>query len=130
MVEKLWTRLMSSHTHQGSSVDRGGAERLFGPLASVNLATDTRIRNVKKIALTLVAVSALSLAACQGAENEAAEATNEVEATANEADLDVNASEAAENALDAAANLTDQAGEAIENAAEATEEAAENTTGN
>ena len=84
---------------------------------------------MKKIALTLAAVSALSLAACQAAENEATEASNEVEATANEADLDVNASEAAENALDAAANLTDQAGEAIENAAEATGEAVENATG-
>ena len=82
---------------------------------------------MKKIALALVAVSALGLAACQsGTEaNEAADANTE--ATANEAVEDTgNAETAAENALDTAANLTEQAGEAVENAADAVGEAAEN----
>ena len=84
---------------------------------------------VKKIALTLVAISALGLAACQdnADSNEAAE--DNVEAAMNEAEADsANALEAAGNALDAAGNLVENAGEAVENAAEQTGEALENAT--
>ncbi len=82
---------------------------------------------MKKIALTLVAVSALGLAACEGrdARTDNAADTN-MDATANEAYGDVNAAEAAENALDSAANAIDTAGESVENAADAVGEAAEN----
>ena len=83
---------------------------------------------VKKIALTIAAISALGLAACQdnAATNEAA---NDVEAAENEANGDAtNALEAADNALDAAGNMVENAGEAIENAADATGDAVENAT--
>lgn len=81
---------------------------------------------MKKIALTLVAVSALGLAACdRGTEANTAADNGAAE---NEAVEDVNASEAAQNALDAAGNAIDQAGESVENAADATAEAAENAT--
>lgn len=79
---------------------------------------------MKKIALTLAAVSALGLAACQGG-NETNNAADNG-AVENEAVEDVNASEAAQNALDSAGNMIENAGEAVENAAEATEEAVEN----
>ena len=83
---------------------------------------------MKKIALTLAAVSALGLAACdRGTEaNNAME--NEAEATENEATEDLNAAEAADAALNTAANAAEATGEAIENAAEATGEAIENAT--
>ena len=82
---------------------------------------------MKKIALTLVAVSALGLAAC-GSDNAANEATDaNVEATANETltDLD-NAQVAADNALDALSNTAENAGEAVENVVEAAGETADN----
>src|SRR5688572_6315876 len=83
--------------------------------------------SVKKIALALVAVSALSLAACQqGSEANTAADTN-TEATANEAVDDTNSAlEAADNALDAMGNAAENAVEAGENAVEAAGEAVEN----
>lgn len=83
---------------------------------------------MKKIALTLVAVSALGLAACQG--NSAANntATNESDATnAAAGDLEnvANAVEdAAGNVTDAAANLADSATDAAANATDAAANAA------
>lgn len=80
---------------------------------------------VKKIALSLVAVAALS--ACNGAET-----TNEVNAadamTVNEAMTDVNA--AATDALNAADTALTNAGESVENAAEAVDNAAESVEAN
>jgi hypothetical protein len=85
--------------------------------------------HVKKIALALVAVSALGLAACQGGTEANEAADTNTEATANEAVEDLgNAETAAENALDTAANLAEETGEAVENAAEAVENAAEDAT--
>ena len=81
--------------------------------------------SVKKIALALVAVSALGLAACQPS-SEANEVAN-TDAAANEAVDDTNAAlEAADNALDAMGNAADNAIEAGENAVEAAGEAVEN----
>jgi hypothetical protein len=83
---------------------------------------------VKKIALTLVAVSALGLAACQG--NSAANntATNEADATnAAASDLENAANQvesAAGNVADAAANVADQASDVAANAADAASNAA------
>jgi hypothetical protein len=85
---------------------------------------------VKKIALTLVAVSALGLAACQNS-NEAA--VNNVAADAqnaiDQATQDIaNAQDAATNLLDAAANQVEQAGEAAENATDAATSEVANAT--
>lgn len=82
---------------------------------------------MKKIALTLVAVSALGLAACQPATeaNEAADAN--VEATANEANGDTeNALDVANEALESAGNALEDAGNVVEEGAEQVEEAVEN----
>ena len=82
---------------------------------------------MKKIALALVAASALGLAACGGNDTANTNAADNTEATANEAVSDVgNAETAAENALDTAANAIDTAGEAVENATDAATEAVEN----
>ena len=83
--------------------------------------------SVKKIALALVAVSALGLAACQ----QSTPAANEVDANTanavNEALEDTNAAlEAAGNALDSAGNALENAGATVENAADAAADAAEN----
>ncbi len=83
---------------------------------------------MKKIALALVAVSALGLAGCgdRDAHTNNAVDTN-TEAAINEANSDLeNAQDAADNALDAAGSALDNAGEAVENAADATEAAVEN----
>lgn len=73
---------------------------------------------MNKIALTIAAVATLGLAACGGAETDAANdvnAVSELDATANEALVDVNAADAvnaADVALDNAAvdaNATDAA---------------------
>jgi hypothetical protein len=87
---------------------------------------------VKKIALTLVAVSALGLAACQGSEANTALPTD-AENAINQANSDLeNAQAAATNALDAMTNQVEAAGEAVENATDAasaaTEAAVENAT--
>ena len=82
---------------------------------------------MKKIALALVAVSALGLAACQGGTEANTATDTNTEATANEAVEDTgNAETVAENALDDAANLATDTGEAIGNGAEALGNAAEN----
>jgi len=126
-VENSWTRPLAFHKNVASPGGRG-----FGGTAkkeNVLLATERRKSTVKKIALTLVAVPALALAACNDASETANTAENNTEATTNEAVEDLgNAETAAENALDTAANLTEQAGEAIENAADAAGEAVENVT--
>lgn len=87
---------------------------------------------VKKIALALVAASALGLVACSesASTNEAVE--NAMDA-ANQAAEDVQnaASEmqdAAANMTDAASNVADAAGDAAVNAADATADAAANET--
>ena len=72
---------------------------------------------MKKIALTLAAVSALGLAACTGGDNEANTVSNETEATVNEAESDT------DNALDAAGNALDSVGNTLENATETVGEA-------
>lgn len=89
---------------------------------------------MKKIALTLVAVSALGLAACQGSDeatvnNVAADAQNALD----QANQDIaNAQDAATNALDAAGDQVDAATDAMQNAADsasaATDAAVENAT--
>ena len=81
---------------------------------------------MKKIALTLVAVSALGLAACEPSRE--ANNTVENEAVENEAVDDVNAAEAAQDALNTMENATDTAIEAGENAVDAAGEAVENAT--
>ena len=83
--------------------------------------------SVKKIALALVAVSALGLAACQPSTEANNAADTNTEEAVNEAIDDTNAAlEAADNALDSAGNALENAGETVENAAEAVGEAAEN----
>jgi hypothetical protein len=83
---------------------------------------------VKKIALTLVAVSALGLAACQS--NSAANntMTNEADAAnAAASDLENAANQvesAAGNVADAAGNVADQAGAVAANAADVAANAA------
>ncbi len=77
---------------------------------------------MKKIALTLVAASALGLVAC--GETASTTNTSNVSEATNEAIGDLeNAAEAVEesasNVSDAAANLADSAGEAVENVADA-----------
>lgn len=82
---------------------------------------------MKKIALTLVAVSTLGLAACQsGTEaNEAADAN--MEATANEATDDTeNALEVANQALEDVGNAAEDVANVAEEGAEAVENAVEN----
>jgi hypothetical protein len=83
---------------------------------------------VKKIALTLVAVSALGLAACQGNSAANTTATNETDATnAAASDLENAANQveaAAGNVADAAGNVADQAGDMAANAADAAANAA------
>jgi hypothetical protein len=88
---------------------------------------------VKKIALTLVAVSALGLAACQGGSEANTALPTDAENAINQANSDLeNAQAAATNALDAMTNQVEAAGEAVENATDAasaaTEAAAENAT--
>jgi len=83
--------------------------------------------SVKKIALALVAVSALGLAACQ----QSTPAANEVDANTanavNEAVEDLNAAgAAATNALDELSGAAANATETVENATAAAGEAAEN----
>lgn len=80
---------------------------------------------MNKIALTIAAVATLGLAACGGAETDAANdvnAVSELDATANEALVDVNAADAvnaADVALDNAGAAVENAGEAVANAGEA-----------
>ena len=82
---------------------------------------------MKKIALALVAVSALGLAACQQDAGTANAVDTNTSNTVNEALEDTNAAlEAAGNALDSAGSALENAGETVENAAEAAGEAAEN----
>ena len=81
---------------------------------------------MKKIALTLAAVSALGLAACEG-RNEANNTADNA-AVENEAVEDVNASEAAQDALNTMESATENAVEAGENAIDAVGEAADNAT--
>ena len=82
---------------------------------------------MKKIALALVAVSALGLAACQSGTETANVVDTNTANTVNEALEDTNAAlEAAGNALDSAGSALENAGETVENAAEAAGEAAEN----
>ena len=75
---------------------------------------------MKKIALALVAVSALGLAACQQSTPAANEVDTNTANTVNEALEDTNA------ALDAAGNAIENAGATVENAADAAADAAEN----
>ena len=84
---------------------------------------------MKKIALALVAVSALGLAACGDRTESNTAADTNTEATANEANGDVsNAQDAANNALDELGDAAENAGEAVENAVDAAGDAAENAT--
>jgi predicted small secreted protein len=84
---------------------------------------------VKKIALTLVAVSALGLAACQPTTEANEAADTNTEATANEANGDTeNALEVANQALESAGNAVEEAGNVVEEGAEAIENAAEDAT--
>jgi hypothetical protein len=81
---------------------------------------------VKKIALALVAVSALGIAGCQG--NTATVDQNASDAI-NQANSDIaNAQEAASNLLDQTANVTEQAGAAAQNATDAAAAAVQNAT--
>lgn len=80
---------------------------------------------MKKIALTLAAVSALGLAACEG-RNEANN-TADNGAVENEAVEDVNNAEAAQDALNTFENATETATEAGENLVDAATDATENT---
>lgn len=81
---------------------------------------------MNKIALTIAAVATLGLAACGGADNEAANDANavtELDAAANEAVVDVNAADAvnaADVALDANAVVDANATDAVANEAAAT----------
>lgn len=88
---------------------------------------------MKKIALTLVAVSALGLAACQGGNEANTALSTDAENAINQANSDLeNAQAAASNALDAASNQVEAAGAAVENATDAasaaTDAALENAT--
>jgi hypothetical protein len=88
---------------------------------------------VKKIALTLVAVSALSLAACQGGTEANTAVSTDAENAINQANSDLeNAQAVAANALDTMSNQVEAAGAAVENATDAasaaTDAAAENAT--
>jgi hypothetical protein len=86
---------------------------------------------MKKIALSLVALSALSLAACGGNTNRAANNTLNTQDAMNQANSDIeNAAAASQNALDtqmnAVANATDAAQGAVANASAAANNAVQN----
>ncbi|MDT9597951.1 lipoprotein [Sphingosinicella rhizophila] len=83
---------------------------------------------MKKIAITLAAVAAFTVAGCNGAADETANNVTDIEATDTEANLDVNlsAEDAAGNALDDLSNAADNAGDAIENVASDAGNVAEN----
>ena len=82
---------------------------------------------MKKLALSLVALSALGLAACgdRGATNNVAGNTAE---TQNEANADVNAAAAAQDVLDTMGNAASDVGNFAENTVDATGDAIENAT--
>jgi hypothetical protein len=79
---------------------------------------------VKKLALALVAVSALGLAACQ---NNAGNNTATPSDAMNQANSDLeNASAAAANMVDQSQNMAEQAGQQIQNATDAAQAAVAN----
>lgn len=82
---------------------------------------------MKKFALSLVALSALGLAACGDRDTTNAAAGNTAE-TQNEANADVNAAGAAQDALDTMGNAASDVGNFVENTADATGDAIENAT--
>jgi hypothetical protein len=127
-------RTLLEGRRRGLSRSFGARQRKTGVLLAKSLATYLKELSVKKIALTLVAVSVLGLAACN---NASTEATNNAVANSmdamNAATADMqNAADqvgaAAANATDAAANAADSAGAAAANVADAAAGAATNET--
>jgi hypothetical protein len=105
-----------------------GPKGLFGAAAMLVYPRNyLKGLSVKKIALALVAVSALGLAACQPATEANNTVDTNTEEALNEAVEDVNAAgAAATNALDELSDAAANAGDAVENAADAAAEATEN----
>jgi hypothetical protein len=80
---------------------------------------------MKKIGLTIAAVAALGLAACNNAGTEAGNNTIDLNTTENEAVTDVNESANEAGAVDATNNALDSVGNTIESGAKAVGNAAE-----
>lgn len=82
---------------------------------------------MKKLALSLVALSALGLAACGDRDTTNAAAGNTAE-TENAANADVNAATAAQDALDTMGNAASDVGNFAENTVDAAGNAIEDAT--
>jgi hypothetical protein len=80
---------------------------------------------MKKIALTIAAVAALGLAACDNARDDAANNTADLNATENEAYIDVNESANETGAVNSTNDALDSVGDAVENTASDVGNAAE-----